>query len=49
VGSACSLVIFLLVGMAGFQLRSSTGASEPIILLGIATAVVPVSSRSTRP
>ena len=41
VGSACSLVIFLLVGMAGYRLRSSTGASAPIVLVGVAaTAVV---------
>jgi hypothetical protein len=41
VGSACSLVIFLLVGMAGYRLRSSTGASGPIVLVGMAaTAVV---------
>jgi amino acid transporter len=41
VGSACSLVIFLLVGMAGYRLRSSTGARGPIVLLGMAaTAVV---------
>ena len=41
VGSACSLVIFLLVGMAGYRLRSSTGASAPIVLVGMAaTAVV---------
>jgi L-asparagine transporter-like permease len=41
VGSACSLVIFLLVGMAGYRLRSSTGANGPIVLVGMAaTAVV---------
>jgi amino acid transporter len=41
VGSACSLVIFLLVGMAGYRLRSSTGARGSVILLGmLATAVV---------
>ena len=41
VGSACSLVIFLLVGLAGYRLRSSTGARGAIVLLGIAaTAVV---------
>jgi short subunit fatty acids transporter len=37
VGSACSLVIFLLVGMAGYRLRSSTGARGSIILIGMAT------------
>ncbi|HEX2292828.1 MAG TPA: APC family permease, partial [Gaiellaceae bacterium] len=41
VGSACSLVIFLLVGVAGYRLRSETGARGSIVLLGIAaTAVV---------
>jgi amino acid transporter len=41
VGSACSLVIFLLVGIAGYRLRSSTGARGAIVLLGMAaTAVV---------
>jgi len=41
VGSACSLVVFLLVGLAGYRLRSQTGASAAIILLGMAaTAVV---------
>ena len=34
VGSACSLVIFLLVGMAGYRLRSSTGARGAIVLAG---------------
>ncbi len=41
VGSACSLVIFLLVGMAGYRLRSVTGARGSIVLVGIAaTAIV---------
>ena len=41
VGSACSLVVFLLVGLAGYRLRSETGASAAIVLLGMgATAVV---------
>jgi amino acid transporter len=41
VGSACSLVVFLLVGVAGYRLRSETGASAAIVLVGIAaTAVV---------
>jgi hypothetical protein len=48
VGSACSLVIFLLVGMAGYRLRSSTGARGAIVLLGMgATVVVLGFSRST--
>jgi hypothetical protein len=41
VGSACSLLIFLLVGVAGYQLRAETGALGSIVLLGMAaTAVV---------
>ena len=41
VGSACSLIVFLLVGLAGYRLRSETGASAAIVLLGMAaTAIV---------
>jgi amino acid transporter len=41
VGSACSLIIFLLVGIAAFRRRADTGSSALIVLLGItATAVV---------
>ena len=41
VGSACSLLIFLLVGMAGYRLRSETGSRGGIVLAGMAaTAVV---------
>ena len=41
VGSACSLVVFLLVGLAGYRLRSETGASAAIVLVGMAaTAIV---------
>jgi amino acid transporter len=41
VGSACSLMIFLLVGVAGHRLRSETGARDAIVLLGVAaTAIV---------
>ena len=40
VGSACSLMIFVLVGAAGYRLRSTTGASAAIILLGIAATLV---------
>jgi amino acid transporter len=41
VGSACSLMIFFLVGASGYRLRSETGAHAPIILLAMAgTAVV---------
>ena len=35
VGSACSLMIFLLVGASGYRLRSETGAIGAIVLLGI--------------
>jgi amino acid transporter len=41
VGSACSLMIFLLVGASGYRLRSETGARVAIVLLGMgATAIV---------
>ncbi|HSL65664.1 MAG TPA: APC family permease [Gaiellaceae bacterium] len=41
VGSACALVVFLLVGVAGFRRRSETGASGVVVLLGVAaTAIV---------
>ena len=40
VGSACSLVVFLLVGVAGYRLRSETGARGAIVLLGAAVTVV---------
>jgi amino acid transporter len=41
VGSACSLVVFLLVAVAGYRLRAETGALGVIVLLGAAaTAVV---------
>jgi amino acid transporter len=40
VGSACSLMIFVLVGVAGYRLRSTTGASAAIILVGIAATLV---------
>jgi amino acid transporter len=41
VGSACSLLIFLLVGATGYRLRSETGASALVVLAGMAaTAVV---------
>ena len=36
VGSACSLIIFLLVGVAGYRLRSETGALGAVVLVGIA-------------
>jgi amino acid transporter len=41
VGSACSLMIFLLVGASGYRLRSETGAIGAVILAGMAaTAIV---------
>ena len=40
VGSACSLVVFLLVGVAGYRLRSETGAEGAIVLLGAAVTIV---------
>ena len=41
VGSACSLMIFLLVGVSAYRLRSETGSSAPVLLLGMAaTATV---------
>jgi amino acid transporter len=41
VGSACSLLIFMLVGLAAYRLRTETGARVAVILLGLAaTAIV---------
>jgi amino acid transporter len=41
VGSACSLMIFLLVGAAGYRLRAETGALGAIVLVGaVVTGVV---------
>ena len=40
VGSACSLVVFLLVGVAGYRLRSETGASTAFVLVGMAATVI---------
>ena len=41
VGSACSLMIFLLIGLSGLRLRKETGAQAAVIVLGmVATAVV---------
>jgi amino acid transporter len=41
VGSACSLMIFLLIGLAALRLRAEIGASAPIVLIALAaTAVV---------
>jgi amino acid transporter len=40
VGSACSLVVFLLVGVAGYRLRVQTGANAGLVLAGVAATVV---------
>ena len=40
VGSACSLMIFVLVGVAGYRLRSQTGAIGTIVLVGIGVTLV---------
>ena len=41
VGSACSLMIFLLIGLTAFRLRGEIGANAAIVLLAmVATAVV---------
>jgi len=41
VGSACSLVIFLLVGVAGYRRRAEIGANSPVVLAAIGlTAIV---------
>ena len=40
VGSACSLIVFVLVGIAGYRLRPETGANAWVVLLGIAVTIV---------
>ena len=41
VGSACSVAIFLLVGLAGYRLRAETGSNAAIVLAAIGvTAIV---------
>jgi amino acid transporter len=40
VGSACSLVVFALVGFAGYRLRGQTGANGAIVLLGLAATII---------
>jgi small neutral amino acid transporter SnatA (MarC family) len=40
VGSACSLMVFLLVGIAGYRRRSETGARASIVVLGIVVTLV---------
>ena len=40
VGSACSLAIFVLIGVAGYRLRRETGAQAWLILIGIVVTLV---------
>jgi amino acid transporter len=40
VGSACSLMVFVLLGIAGYRLRAETGARGSIVVLGIAVTLV---------
>jgi amino acid transporter len=40
VGSACSLLVFVLVGIAGYRRRPETGASAALVLIGIAVTIV---------
>ena len=40
IGSACSLLIFLLVAASGYRLRRETGSIGAIVLLGMATTVI---------
>lgn len=40
VGSAVALVIFLLVGIAGFRRRAETGSNAGVVVLAIATTAV---------
>jgi amino acid transporter len=40
VGSACSLMIFVLVGVAGYRLRAETGARAWLILIGVGVTLV---------
>jgi amino acid transporter len=40
VGSACSLLVFLLVGLAGYRRRSETGASAWLVVLGMVVTVI---------
>jgi amino acid transporter len=40
VGSACSLMIFLLIGLAALRLRAEIGASTPIVLVALAATGV---------
>ena len=40
VGSACSLMVFVLVGIAGYRLRSTTGANGAVIIAGVLATLV---------
>jgi amino acid transporter len=40
VGSACSLLIFLLVGLSAFRLRGEIGAKGSIVLVGMAATMI---------
>jgi amino acid transporter len=40
VGSACSLLVFLAVAVAGYRLRAETGAMGWLVLLGLAVSAV---------
>ena len=40
VGSACSLMIFLLVGISAYRLRAEIGANVAIVLLALATTAI---------
>jgi amino acid transporter len=40
VGSACSLIVFVLVGVAGYQLREEPGANAWMVLLGLTVTIV---------
>jgi amino acid transporter len=40
VGSACSLLVFFLVGIAGYRRRAETGAAAWIIVLGLAVTLI---------
>ena len=40
VGSACSLMIFLLVGISAYRLRAEIGANLAIVLLALATTAI---------
>ncbi len=40
VGSACSLALFVLVGVAGYRLRRETGAHAWLVLVGISVTLV---------